>query len=249
MFSSWPPRLIYLLCAALALVITAKLTRPGLEESLERPIVRGFGPPCTLWQAWKVFFSFFWERVLVTGTFVSCTLRATMGSWHLTDLLIALGVIAVFPFQEYLSHRYLLHGPRKTTGVREVMVLVHRVHHRDPWHMERAINPPIAVVLYVVGLPIIFFPLFAPAQAMTGVAVSWLVLLWYEWIHLLIHTSHVPRNFIYKRIWRNHRLHHFKNEHFWYNVSTYGVDSLLHTGPKPESVPTSPSCLTLDDGS
>ena len=113
--------------------------------------------------------------------------------------------------------------------------------------MERAINPPLAVALYAVGLPVVFFPFLSKPQAMTGVAASWVVLLAYEWIHLLIHTSHVPRNWLFKRIWRNHRLHHFKSEHYWFNVSTYGVDGLLGTQPSPKSVPTSTTCLSLDD--
>jgi hypothetical protein len=250
MFTSWQGRAGYLLFAATALFLTAICTRRGLEESLKRPLVRGFGPPCTLWQAWRLFCSFFWERMLLLGVLISCSLRLWMGDWHLTDLGIAVGVVAIFPFQEYLSHFYLLHQPPLVLfGHRyeSLISLVHRVHHRDPWHMERAINPTISVVLYAVGLPIVFFPLFSKPQAMTGIASSWLVFLSYEWIHLLVHTSHVPRNRLFKRIWRNHRLHHFKNEHYWYNVSTYGVDFLFGTQPPPSSVPTSPTCLTLDE--
>ena len=193
---------------------------------------------------------FFWERVLLLGVVVSCGIRLWLGNWHWSDLVIALGVTAVFPFQEYLSHKYLLHEPpRLLFGSKHesLVALCHRVHHRDPWNMERAINPPLAVALYAVGLPVVFFPFLSKPQAMTGVAASWVVLLAYEWIHLLIHTSHVPRNWLFKRIWRNHRLHHFKSEHYWFNVSTYGVDGLLGTQPSPKSVPTSTNCLTLDD--
>jgi Fatty acid hydroxylase superfamily len=250
MFSTWQGKATYLAFGILALLLTSHLTRPGFEKSLTRPVTRGFGPPCTLWQAWRLFCSFFWEQMLLAGVVVSCAIRLALGHWRLVDGAIAIGIAAVFPFIEYLSHRHLLHGPAKSAdGPRResLAALVHRVHHRDPWHMERAINPQLSVVLYAVGLPVVFFPFFSPPQAMTGVAASWIVLFWYEWIHLLIHTSYVPRNALYNRIWRNHRLHHFKNEHFWYNVSTYGVDSLLGTKPHPTSVPTSPTCLTLDE--
>lgn len=250
MFQSWSARFLYLGFAAAALILTAVCTRRGLKESLERPIVPGFGPPCTLWQAWKLFCSFFWERMLLAGVAISCSLRLWMGAWRPLDLVIVGGVVAAFPFVEYFSHMFLLHRPPLVLFGRRfesLVALVHRVHHRDPWHMERAINPPVALVLYAVGLPILFFPLFKAPQAMTGIAASWLVLLVYEWIHLLIHTSHVPRNPIFKRIWRNHRLHHFKNEHYWYNVSTLGIDALLGTQPSPSEVPTSPTCLTLDE--
>lgn len=250
MFSSWQFWVGYALCVVLAVVLTDVFTRRGLAESLERPIEPGFGPPCTLWQAWKLFCSFFWERMLLLGVTVSCAFRLYLGDWNMVDFWVMVAIIAFFPFQEYLTHRFLLHHPPIVIfGKRyeTIIALVHRVHHRDPWHMQRAINPPVAIVLYAIGLPLLFCPFFKLPHAMTGVAGSWLVLLVYEWIHLLIHTSHVPRNWLFKRIWRNHRLHHFKSEHFWYNVSTYGVDLLLHTQPTPQSIPTSPTCLTLDE--
>jgi hypothetical protein len=251
MFTSWHGRVIYAIFAALAVVITTIATRPGFENSLQRPITKGFGPPCTLWQAWKLFCSFFWEQMLLAGVVISCAIRLYFGQWHWADLLIALLILAVFPFQEYFIHMFFLHRPPfKIFGQQResLAALVHRVHHRDPWHMERAINPPVAVVMYAVGLPILFFPFLPRPQAMTGVAGSWVALFVYEWIHLLIHTSHAPKNWLYKRIWRNHRLHHFKNEHYWYNVSTYGIDLLFHTAPASSEVPTSPTCLTLDEG-
>jgi sterol desaturase/sphingolipid hydroxylase (fatty acid hydroxylase superfamily) len=236
--------------AIVVMLVTARLSRRGLEQSLQRPIQRGFGPPCTLWQAWCLFCSLFWERVLLSCVAVACALRLTLGHWRLADIMIAASVAAGFPFAEYFIHRYVLHGwPGWRRGDRResVSALVHRVHHRDPWHMERAQNPPIAVIGYAVGLPILWFPLLPLPQGMTGVACSWLVLLVYEWTHLLIHTSYKPRNWLFKRIWRNHRLHHFKNEYYWFNVSTLGVDALLHTAPPPGAIPTSETCMTLDE--
>ncbi len=247
---SWRGRALYLLCAATVLIVTALVSRRGLKQSLDRPIVSGFGPPCSLWQAWKSFCSFFWEQILLVGVLVSCSVRLWLWNFHWVDLAIAVGVAIAFPFQEYFSHRLLLHRPPIKILGREyesTIALVHRVHHRDPWHMERAINPPIAVMLYAVGLPIVFFPFCEPSQAMTGVAASWVVFLVYEWNHFLVHTSHKPRNWLFRKIWRNHRLHHFKNEHFWFNVSTYGVDLLLGTQPEPNQIRTSPTCLTLDE--
>ena len=250
MLGTWQFRLVYNTAFILSLYLTVRLTRPGLERTLARPIARGFGPPCTLWQAWKLFCSFFWERVLLIGVGAACAWRLWLGHWQPVDLLIAAVVAAFFPFQEYFTHRFLLHQHpwmpfgSATANRSSRQVLVHRVHHRDPWHMQRAINPPVAIVWYAYGLPFLFFPWLPLPQAMTAVASFWVVLLIYEWIHLLIHTSHVPRNWLYKRIWTNHRLHHFKNEHFWFNVSTYGVDLLLATGPPLDEVPTSATCLT-----
>ena len=41
-------------------------------------------------------------------------------------------------------------------------------------------------------------------------------------------------------MWRNHRLHHYKNEHYWFTVTSAGTaDRLFGTYPDPETVPTS----------
>jgi hypothetical protein len=250
LFASWTGRVGYVVCGLIILMVTARLSRRGLDESLQRPIERGFGPPCTLWRVWRQFLGLLWERVLLGCTVISCVVRVSLGRWTLIDAALAGVVIAIFPFLEYSIHRYLLHRWTRVwpgSNIDSIAALVHKVHHRDPWHMERAANPPFAVVGYAVGLPVVWFPFLAPPQAMTGIACSWLVFLCYEWIHLLIHTSYVPRSWLFKRIWRNHRLHHFKNEHYWFNVSTYGVDALLKTDPSPKAVLTSATCLTLDE--
>jgi len=47
-------------------------------------------------------------------------------------------------------------------------------------------------------------------------------------------------------VWRNHRLHHYKNEHYWFTVTTAGTaDRVLGTGPDPERVATSPTVRDL----
>ena len=50
---------------------------------------------------------------------------------------------------------------------------------------------------------------------------------------------------------RNHRLHHFKNEHYWMGVTMHLGDRVLGTLASPKEVPTSPTCRDLlgqDDG-
>ncbi len=47
-------------------------------------------------------------------------------------------------------------------------------------------------------------------------------------------------------MWRNHRLHHYKNEHYWFTVTTAGTaDRLFGTYPDPETVPTSATAKNL----
>lgn len=68
----------------------------------------------------------------------------------------------------------------------------------------------------------------------------------YEWTHYLIHSDYRPRSRMYKAVWRNHRLHHYKNEHYWFTVTTAGTaDRLLRTCPDPGDVATSPTAKNL----
>jgi sterol desaturase/sphingolipid hydroxylase (fatty acid hydroxylase superfamily) len=47
-------------------------------------------------------------------------------------------------------------------------------------------------------------------------------------------------------VWRNHRLHHYKNEHYWFTVTSAGTaDRLFGTYPDPASVQTSPTVRSL----
>lgn len=246
MFTTWQGKCGYLVFAALAMSLTIVLSRPGYVRDLQRPVERGFGPPCSLWQAARLFCSLFWERMMLLGVTVACGLRLYLGQWRLLDLLVLGLALLAFPIVEYVLHRVLLHN-WPASWPEPLSVLVHKVHHRDPWHMERAQNPGIAMIGYAVGLPIVWFPWLPLPQGMTGVAASWLVLFLYEAVHLLIHTSYKPRSLWFRRLWRNHRLHHFKSEHYWFSVAAYGVDQALWTDPPPQHIATSPTCLSLDE--
>lgn len=81
----------------------------------------------------------------------------------------------------------------------------------------------------------------------TAIVVHLALALHYEWIHFLIHTRVQPRLGYYQRLWRDHRLHHFKNERFWYGVTRLEGDRLLGTAPVPGTVSLSPPCRDLHE--
>jgi ribosomal protein L39E len=68
----------------------------------------------------------------------------------------------------------------------------------------------------------------------------------YEWTHHLVHTDYSPKTRLAKAVRRNHRLHHYKNEHYWFTVTTSGTaDRLLGTYADPSEIPTSPTARAL----
>ena len=69
----------------------------------------------------------------------------------------------------------------------------------------------------------------------------------YEWTHF-IHTAHRPRPRYYRTIWRNHRLHHFKNERYWHGITQNLSDRVLRTNPDQRTVRRSRTARHLDPG-
>ena len=87
------------------------------------------------------------------------------------------------------------------------------------------------------------------AGNITELLVGYVLVGVYEWTHYLIHTAHRPRSRYYRSIWKTHRLHHYKNEHYWFTVTTAGTaDRLFGTYPAdPSAVQTSPTVKKLHD--
>ena len=62
----------------------------------------------------------------------------------------------------------------------------------------------------------------------------------------LVASDYKPRTGLYQAIWKNHRQHHFKNEHYWFTVTSSGsADRVLGTHPDATAVATSPTAKNL----
>ncbi|WP_304116838.1 sterol desaturase family protein [Mycolicibacterium bacteremicum] len=180
----------------------------------------------------------------------AATARGYLGDWRPTDALVPIVMLAVFPFAEWLIHVLILHWrPRAIAGIRVDPLLSrkHREHHVDPRVLPLVFIPwqsllwvlPLAVAIAVLAFP-------SPGRGLTFLAFLALLGLGYEWCHYLIHTDYKPKHRLYRAIWRNHRQHHFKNEHYWFTVTSSGTaDRVLGTYPDPTTVETSPTARHL----
>jgi hypothetical protein len=123
---------------------------------------------------------------------------------------------------------------------------MHRAHHREPWNLDYVFLPT-KVLVPLVPLNVLVWWAIMPtlALALTGMAALGAAALVYEWVHYLTHTGYRPRSRYYRRIWRGHRLHHFKNEAFWHAFTVPLVDDLMGSGPDPTEVELSATCRTL----
>ncbi len=196
----------------------------------------------------REFFSLRCPRLLVVVCVGVIALRLWLGQWNWWDLGVVAGVLAFWPLQEWLVHVFLLHiKPMVIFGrtVEPIVARNHRNHHGNPWDPELGITPTHIVWMYLFGLPLVWLPIAPAPQALTGMCLYFALVLNYEWLHYLIHTSYAPKSRYYRRLWRNHRLHHFQNENFWYGVTMLSGDWLLRTQPTAKQTPRSETVLTL----
>jgi len=206
--------------------------------------------PTTLGAAIRTFARYPSPRILAVATATLVAARSVLGEWSRADLLIPLIVLAFWPIQEWLIHVFVLHYRPFGLFGRTIDFPVphsHRAHHADPWNLDLVFIPTHVFTYYSIPLQLFLWLKLAPTSqlAATGLAIYFVLTLHYEWVHYLVHTRYGPRSRFYDRLWRNHRLHHCKNENYWFGVTMLGGDRLLRTAPRFETVATSATCRTL----
>ncbi|HEY3726419.1 MAG TPA: sterol desaturase family protein [Solirubrobacteraceae bacterium] len=212
----------------------------------------------TLADCWRLFVRQATPPLIASALVASIALRGLLGHFDWRDLVVAALVIAAMPVVEWLIHVYLLHArPVRIAGRRYEFIAAreHRAHHEAPAELGGVLIPTYAVVLFVAQIALVVWALSFPihlvlggdrvAHAATGLIVSYALLGSYEWCHFLIHTPYRPRGWYYRSIWRGHRLHHFKNEHYWFGVTSTVGDRLLRTAPEQATVAKSGTARTL----
>lgn len=199
-------------------------------------------------------FRAFWHHpspyILTTCLVAAGTARVLVGGGSWWELAVPAGLLAVMPVVEWLIHVCILHWrPRKVAGVTVDPLLSrkHRQHHASPREIPLVFVPwqvELYLPLIILGVAWLVMPGW-PAT-LTMVSVVYLLLSGYEWTHYLLHSDYRPRSRWYRAVWRNHRLHHYKSEHYWFTVTTAGTaDRLFGTNPDPSTVPTSPTVQRL----
>jgi hypothetical protein len=212
----------------------------------------------TLGDCWRLFVKQATPPLLASALAIAIVLRVVLAHFGWRDLIVTAGVIAAMPVIEWLIHVYLLHARPLTIGGRTYEFIAareHREHHEAPAELDGVLIPTYAVGIFLPLIALITWVLSFPvhlvlggnrlAGAATGLVVSYALLAVYEWCHFLIHTPYRPRGWYYRSIWRGHRLHHFKNEHYWFGVTSTLGDQLLHTAPEQSTVKKSGTARTL----
>lgn len=128
---------------------------------------------------------------------------------------------------EYLAHRYVFHFLTESNIGRRVVYVLHGNHHQYPRDKQRLFMPPVPSVL-IAGILFSVFKLCMGNNAFVffpGFLSGYLV---YGSMHYAIHAWNPPFRWM-KPLWRNHHLHHYKDEAKGFGVSSTLWDHVFGT--------------------
>jgi hypothetical protein len=196
----------------------------------------------------------FWRHpspwMIGAGLIVALTVRIVVGDWGFADLLVPVAMLAAFPFFEWSVHVFVLHWRPRRLGrftIDSLLARKHREHHVNPREVPLIFIPWPALLWVLpvsVGIALLAFP--STGLGLTYLAFVTIFGLGYEWCHYLIHSDYKPKTRLYRAIWMNHRQHHYKNEHYWFTVTSAGTaDRVLGTHPDAATVAASPTAKNL----
>jgi sterol desaturase/sphingolipid hydroxylase (fatty acid hydroxylase superfamily) len=142
-------------------------------------------------------------------------------------VLIFLGGMLFWTLFEYIMHRFIFHFIAESPRAQRFIYVLHGNHHEYPRDKERLFMPPvpsliIASVLFALqylvigGAAFMFFPGFIFGYLMYGT------------MHYAIHAWNPPFKWM-KPLWRNHHLHHYKEQEKGFGVSTTIWDRVFGT--------------------
>jgi sterol desaturase/sphingolipid hydroxylase (fatty acid hydroxylase superfamily) len=141
--------------------------------------------------------------------------------------LTFLGGMFFWTFFEYIAHRFIFHLVSGKKSMQKFAYTLHGNHHHYPRDRQRLFMPPVPSIIIasaIFGLmylimrqnTFMFFPGFILGYLMYGT------------MHYAIHAWNPPFKWM-KPLWRNHHLHHYKNEHQGFGVSSTLWDLVFGT--------------------
>ena len=143
--------------------------------------------------------------------------------------VVVLFIIGMFSWTliEYILHRFLFHMIGESDRAQRIIYVMHGNHHHFPRDKERLFMPPVPSLIIASLLFCLFYFLMERYVFMFFPGFIWGYLM-YGTMHYAIHAWNPPFKWM-KPLWRNHHLHHYKNEAKGYGVSTTLWDRVFGT--------------------
>lgn len=142
-------------------------------------------------------------------------------------VLVFLAGVIFWTFFEYIMHRFVFHLIAETETGRKMIYIMHGNHHHYPRDRQRLFMPPLPSIMIS---SLLFFAMYAVMKLYVflffpGFIFGYLI---YGSMHYAIHAWNPPFKWM-KPLWRNHHLHHYKDENKGFGVSTTLWDRVFGT--------------------
>jgi len=138
-----------------------------------------------------------------------------------------LGGMLFWSLFEYVAHRFIFHWVAESEQAKKIVYVLHGNHHHYPRDRERLFMPPVPSLIIASVIFCLMYLLMRTNVFMffPGFILGYLM---YGSMHYAIHAWNPPFKWM-KALWRNHHLHHYKNEHMGFGVSSTLWDHVFGT--------------------
>ncbi|HEX2532455.1 MAG TPA: sterol desaturase family protein [Chitinophagaceae bacterium] len=195
-----------------------KIHNKGQARLFQNPVLEMLtkAPPLLIWAMYVPVFIglpyYAASRLGFTGTSVALLFLAGMGSWTLF---------------EYIMHRFAFHWIADSNRAQKFIYIMHGNHHHYPRDRHRLFMPPVPSVIISSSIFAVMYLLMGnySFSFFPGFILGYLI---YASMHYAIHAYNPPFKWM-KPLWRNHHLHHYKDEHKGFGVSTTIWDRVFGT--------------------
>lgn len=196
---------------------------------------------------YRDFFLFFDITVMLLTLAILSILVFVKGDTWILAIYFLVGLVA-YMFTEYATHRFLFHlKTPKNPLFLKFLKRLHYDHHKDPDDLKLLFLPLWYTIPNFIVVALIFYTIESTIVGTSAFLMGIIVmLLIYEWKHYVAHRPIKPITRFGKWVKKLHLLHHFKNENYWYGVSTPFVDALFGTLKDEKKVEKSKTATDLE---
>jgi sterol desaturase/sphingolipid hydroxylase (fatty acid hydroxylase superfamily) len=150
-----------------------------------------------------------------------------LGYSYVPAAVIFLSGMAIWTLFEYLIHRFAFHHIANSPRAKRIIYIIHANHHEYPRDRERLFMPPVPSLFLAAVFFVVQFLLLQDAAYLffPGFLFGYLL---YGSMHYAIHAWKPPFKWM-KPLWRNHHLHHYREQGKGFGVSTTFWDRVFGT--------------------
>lgn len=137
------------------------------------------------------------------------------------------GGMFFWTFFEYIMHRFVFHWVSDNPRIQRIAYVMHGNHHEFPRDKQRLFMPPVPSLIISSLIFLLMYALmgFNAIAFFAGFILGYLL---YGSMHYAIHAWN-PKYKWMKPIWRNHHLHHYKDDGRGFGVSSHIWDLVFGT--------------------